>query len=296
MKVSYLYAKIKSINYNLIIMEDTMECNVEKLNEISKVVRKNIIRMVTEAKSGHPGGSLSSVEILTALYFNKMNIDPNNPKDPDRDRFVLSKGHASPLLYSILAAKGFIEEEELLTFRKINSRLQGHPNMHEVPGVEMSTGSLGQGISAAVGMALAGKIDKKDYKVFALLGDGEIQEGEVWEASMAAAQYKLNNLIAFLDYNGLQIDGDITKVMNPEPIPDKFKAFNWNVIEIDGHDYNQIFNAIDLAYESKDKPNMIICKTTKGKGVSFMENDPSWHGTAPTKEQCEAALIELEGK
>ena len=273
-----------------------MEFNIEKLNEISRVVRKNIVKMVTEASSGHPGGSLSSVEILVSLYFNKMNIDPSNPKDPNRDRFVLSKGHASPVLYSTLAAKGFFEEEELLTFRKINSRLQGHPNMNEIPGVEMSTGSLGQGISAAVGMALAGKIDNKDYKVFVLLGDGEIEEGEVWEASMAAAHYKLNNLIAFLDYNGFQIDGDITKVMNPEPIPDKFRAFNWNVIEIDGHDFNQIFNAIDSAYESKERPTMIVCKTIKGKGVSFMENEASWHGTAPTKEQCAAALSELEGK
>ncbi len=274
-----------------------MENNIEKFNCISKTIREDIIKMVTEASSGHPGGSLSSVEILVSLYFNKMNIDPNNPKDPNRDRFVLSKGHASPLLYSILARRGFFGVDELLTFRKINSRLQGHPNMNEVPGVDMSTGSLGQGISTAVGMAIAGKIDKKNYKVFALLGDGEIEEGEVWEAAMSAAQYKLNNLIAFLDHNGLQIDGEITKVMNPEPIPDKFRAFNWNVIELDdGHDFDKIFNAIDSALASEDKPTMIVCKTIKGKGISFMENKASWHGSAPTKEQCEAALCELEGK
>ncbi|MCL2320826.1 MAG: transketolase [Oscillospiraceae bacterium] len=274
-----------------------METSIINLSKIAKTIREDIIKMVTEANSGHPGGSLSSVEILVSLYFNKMNVDPKNPKDPNRDRFVLSKGHASPLLYSVLACRGFFSEDELLTFRKINSRLQGHPNMNEVPGVDMSTGSLGQGISAAVGMALAGKIDKKGYKVFALLGDGECEEGEVWEASMAAAQYKLDNLIAFLDFNGLQIDGDITKVMNPEPFPDKFRAFNWNVIEVEnGNDFNEVLDAIDLAYKSKGKPTMIVCKTVKGKGVSFMENEAKWHGTAPTKEQCEKAILELEEK
>ena len=273
-----------------------MDTSIENLSKVAKNVREDIIKMVTEANSGHPGGSLSSVEILVSLYFNKMNVDPNNPKDPNRDRFVLSKGHASPLLYSVLACRGFFSEDELMTFRKINSRLQGHPNMNEVPGVDMSTGSLGQGISAAVGMAIAGKIDKKDYKVFALLGDGECEEGEVWEASMAAAQYKLDNLIAFLDFNGLQIDGDITKVMNPEPFPDKFRAFNWNVIEVEnGNDFNEVLNAIDLAYGSIGKPTMIVCKTVKGKGVSFMENQAAWHGSAPTKEQCEKAILELEG-
>lgn len=268
--------------------------DIDKLKKVSVEVRKNIIKMVTEASSGHPGGSLSAVEILVSLYFNKMNIDVNNPDDLNRDRFVLSKGHASPLLYSILAERGFIKKEDLMTFRKINSRLQGHPNMREVPGVDMSTGSLGQGMSCAIGMALASRLDKKDYRVFVLLGDGEIEEGQVWEASMAASFYKLNNLIAFLDYNGLQIDGALSEVMSPEPIADKFRAFGWNVLEIDGHDFNKILDSIDIAYDSQDKPTMIVCKTIKGKGVSFMENQVAWHGTAPNKEQCEKALLELE--
>ncbi len=268
--------------------------DIDKLKKVSVEVRKNIIKMVTEASSGHPGGSLSAVEILVSLYFNKMNIDVNNPDDLNRDRFVLSKGHASPLLYSILAERGFIKKEDLMTFRKINSRLQGHPNMREVSGVDMSTGSLGQGMSCAIGMALASRLDKKDYRVFVLLGDGEIEEGQVWEASMAASFYKLNNLIAFLDYNGLQIDGALSEVMSPEPIADKFRAFGWNVLEIDGHDFNKILDSIDIAYDSQDKPTMIVCKTIKGKGVSFMENQVAWHGTAPNKEQCEKALLELE--
>lgn len=270
--------------------------SVEELKVTAKVIRGDIIEMLTESGSGHPGGSLSAVEILTALYFNKMNIDPSNYKDLNRDRFVLSKGHAAPVLYSTLARRGFFDVEELKTLRKLGSILQGHPNMNEVPGVDMSTGSLGQGISAAVGMAIAGKIDKKSYRVYALMGDGELEEGQVWEASMAAAHYKLDNLTAFIDYNGLQIDGACNEVMTVDPIPEKFKAFNWNVLEIDGHDFNEILNAIEEAEKCKGKPTVIVCKTVKGKGVSFMENVASWHGSAPNKEQCSIALREIGGE
>lgn len=273
-----------------------MKSNTEELHNIAVRVRKDIILMLTESASGHPGGSLSAADIITALYFNIMNINPENPKDLDRDRFVLSKGHAAPALYSVLARRGFFDVKELNTLRKFGSILQGHPNMNEVPGVDMSTGSLGQGISAAVGMAVAGKIDKKNYRVYTLLGDGELEEGEVWEAAMAAAHYKLDNLTAFIDHNGLQIDGPITEVMSPEPVADKFKAFGWNVLNIDGHDFNQILDAAEKAKNTKGKPTMIVCKTVKGKGVSFMENVASWHGTAPNREQCAAALKELGGE
>ncbi|MCR1934429.1 transketolase [Clostridium tepidum] len=273
-----------------------MNKSVEELQEIAKVIRKDIISMLTESASGHPGGSLSAVEILTALYFNEMNVDPTNPRDLNRDRFVLSKGHAAPVLYSTLARRGFFNPEELKTLRKIGSMLQGHPNMNDVPGIDMSTGSLGQGISTAVGMALAGKLDEKDYKVYALLGDGELEEGQVWEATMAAAHYKLDNLIAFVDYNGLQIDGPCSEVMSAEPIADKFRAFNWNVIEIDGHDLDAILNAINSAKNIKEKPTMIVCKTIKGKGVSFMENQAGWHGKAPSAEECEKAICEIGGE
>ena len=273
-----------------------MRKSVEELKIMAKVIRKDIIEMLTESGSGHPGGSLSAVEILTTLYFNKMNIDPSKHRDLDRDRFVLSKGHAAPVLYSVLARRGYFDVEELKTLRKLGSILQGHPNMNEVPGVDMSTGSLGQGISAAVGMAIAGKIDKKEYRVFALLGDGELEEGQVWEASMAAAHYKLDNLTAFVDYNGLQIDGPCSYVMTVDPIQDKFKAFNWNVIEIDGHSFEQIINAIEEAKAFKGRPTVIICRTVKGKGVSFMENVASWHGSAPNKEQCSIALREIGGE
>ena len=269
--------------------------NVEELKSLAKTVRKDIISMLTESRSGHPGGSLSAADILTTLYFGEMNIDPNNPKDENRDRFVLSKGHAAPVLYSVLARKGYFPVEELSTLRKINSRLQGHPSMKCLPGVDMSTGSLGQGISVSVGMALAGKIDSKDYRVYTLLGDGELEEGQVWEASMSAAHYKLDNLTAFVDFNGLQIDGEITKVMNPLPIDKKFEAFGWNVLVIDGHDIKAIQDAIEKAKNTKGKPTVIICNTVKGKGVSFMENQASWHGTAPSKEQCEQALTEIGG-
>lgn len=270
--------------------------NKKELQEIAKLMRKDIVSMLTESASGHPGGSLSIVDILAVLFFEEMNISSEKLNDPDRDRFVLSKGHAAPALYSALARKGYFDVEELSTLRKINSRLQGHPNMNDLPGIDMSTGSLGQGISAAVGMALAGKLDNKDYRVYSILGDGELEEGQVWEASMSAAHYKLDNLTAFVDSNGLQIDGDIADVMNPAPIDKKFEAFGWNALIIDGHNYDEIINAIEKAKETKGKPTVIICKTIKGKGVSFMENQAGWHGTAPNKEQCEKALEEIGGE
>ena len=265
------------------------------LNEITNVIRKDIVSMICKSKSGHPGGSLSAVEILTALYFDQMNIDPTNPKMEDRDRFVLSKGHAAPALYATLAERGYFEKEELNYLRKLGSMLQGHPDMKKIPGVEMSTGSLGQGFSVACGMAMAAKLDNAPWNVYALLGDGEVQEGIIWEAAMSAAHYKLDNMIAFLDYNGLQIDGDVESVMNINPIEDKFRTFGWNVITIDGHDFDQIFAALDMAKDTVDKPTMIIAKTIKGKGVSFMENQASWHGSAPSEEQLEQALSELGG-
>lgn len=267
--------------------------NNQELQKHATEIRKNIIRMVTKAKSGHPGGSLSSADLLTVLYFDVMDINKDNVNSTDRDRFVLSKGHASPLLYSVLAEKGFLDKNLLSTFRQLGSPLQGHPNMHYVAGVDMSTGSLGQGLSAAVGMALANKLDKNEHRVYALMGDGECQEGQIWEAAMAAAHYKLDNLCAVLDFNGLQIDGKITDVMNPTPYDKKFEAFGWNVIEIDGHNIEEIKQAYTKAKECKGKPTLILAHTVKGKGVSFMENLASWHGTAPNAEQCEAALKEL---
>ena len=270
--------------------------NKQELENISKLIRRDILTMLTESASGHPGGSLSIADIMSVLFFDEMNINPKNPKNPDRDRFVLSKGHAAPALYSALARRGYLEVEELNTLRKIDSRLQGHPNMNDVPGIDMSTGSLGQGISAAVGMALAGKLDKKNYRVFTILGDGELEEGQVWEASMAAAHYKLDNLTAFIDNNGLQIDGNIEDVMNPGPIDKKFEAFGWNVLKINGHDFDEIKNAIKKAKETKGQPTVIVCSTIKGKGVSFMENEAGWHGNAPNKEQCEQALKEIGGE
>lgn len=265
----------------------------QKLTRIAGQIRRDIITMLAESASGHPGGSLSAVEILTYLYFQEMRVKTNEPRWSDRDRFVLSKGHAAPLLYSVLAEKGFFAREELLTFRKINSRLQGHPDMKKVPGVDMSTGSLGQGFSASVGMAIAGKIDKKNYRVYALLGDGEVEEGQVWEAAMAAAHYKLDNLTAFLDYNRLQIDGCIDEVISPEPLDEKFCSFGWNVLCIDGHDFRQIAKAVEEAKAFRGKPTMIVARTVKGKGVSFMENEVGWHGAAPNREQAAQALAEL---
>ncbi len=269
---------------------------LETLKKHAINIRKNIVKMVTEAKSGHPGGSLSAVEILTAIYFTQMDITKDNLDSVDRDRFVLSKGHASPVLYATLAQKGFIDEKELLTFRKINSRLQGHPSMKKLVGVDMSTGSLGQGISTAVGMALSNKYHENNHRVYTLLGDGECQEGEVWEAAMSAAHYKLDNLLAFVDANGLQIDGKVSDVMNPSPIDEKFKAFGWHVIVLeDGNNLEAVIEACEQAKQVKEKPTVIVAKTVKGKGVSFMENQAGWHGVAPSKEQCEQALVELEG-
>lgn len=259
-------------------------------------IRKNIIRMVTSAQSGHPGGALSGCDLLTVLYFEEMDINENNVGSIDRDRFVLSKGHASALLYGVLAEKGLLDKELLPSFRHTGSILQGHPNMNYVPGVDMSTGSLGQGLSAAVGMALANKLDKNEHRIYALLGDGESQEGQIWEAAMAAAHYKLDNLCAILDFNGLQIDGEVTSVMNPTPFDKKFEAFGWNVIEINGHDYDEIRGAYVKARECKGKPTLILAHTIKGKGVSYMENQAGWHGTAPNQQQCDEAIKELEGK
>ncbi|MBE6047691.1 MAG: transketolase [Clostridium sp.] len=273
-----------------------MKKSKEELIQISNEIRKDIILMLTESGSGHPGGSLSIADVVTTLFFHELNIDPKNPKNEDRDRFILSKGHAAPVLYSALSRRGFFDREELKKLRKLGSKLQGHPNMNDVSGIDMSTGSLGQGISAAVGMAIAGKLDNKSYRVYTVLGDGELEEGQVWEAAMSAAHYKLDNLTAFVDFNGLQIDGDITKVMNPSPIDKKFEAFGWNVLVIDGHNYDEILDSIDRAKEFKGKPTVIICKTIKGKGVSFMENDASWHGNAPTLEQCNKAIKELGGQ
>ena len=258
--------------------------------------RKHAITGIYNAAAGHPGGSLSIADILAVLYFEKINIDPENPKMADRDRFVLSKGHCAPALYGILAERGFFPVEQCATLRKIDSIMQGHPDMKHIPGVDMSTGSLGQGISAACGMALSAKLDKKDFKVYTILGDGEIEEGQVWEAAMFAAHYKLDNLIAFVDNNGLQIDGDIADVMSSYPIDKKFEAFNWNVITIDAHDYDQIRQAIDKALVPNGKPTMIIAKSVKGKGVSYMENQAGWHGNAPKAEQYEQAIKELDAK
>lgn len=257
-------------------------------------IRRHIIKMVGEAGSGHPGGSLSSADIVAALYFHEMRVDPKNPQWAERDRFVLSKGHAAPVLYAALAEKDYFPVDELSSLRKINSRLQGHPSMKHLPGVDMSTGSLGQGLSAANGMALAGKLDGLNYRVFVLLGDGEVEEGQVWEAAMAAAHYKLDNVIAFLDHNGLQIDGPITDVMSPEPLADKWRAFGWAVQEIDGHDFGQILRALGKAKFVKGQPSMIIAKTVKGKGVCFMEDKAEWHGTAPNAEQVCEAMTGLE--
>lgn len=271
--------------------------NAEKVKELklhAANVRKMALEAVFSAASGHPGGSLSIADILTYLYMEEMNIDPENPKAEDRDRFVLSKGHCSPALYGILAERGFLPKEDIKTFRKADSYLQGHPDMKGVSGVDMSTGSLGQGISAACGMAKAAKLGGKDYRVYVALGDGESEEGQVWEAAMFAAHYKLDNLTVFLDFNGLQIDGDITEVMNPTPFDKKFEAFGWNVINIDAHDFEQIEAAVAQAKATKGKPTLVLAKSVKGKGVSFMENEAGWHGAAPNAEQYEQAIAELD--
>ncbi len=267
-----------------------------KLAEHANNIRINIIKEVYAGKSGHPGGSLGAADILTVLYFNIMDINENNVGSLERDRFVLSKGHAAPLLYATLAEKGFIPEEELLTIRHLGTRLQGHPDMNDLDGVDMSTGSLGQGIAAAVGMALANRISKNDHRIYTLLGDGECEEGEVWEAAMAAGHYKLDNLCAVVDHNGLQIDGKIEDVIGPDPFDEKFAAFGWNVIHIDGHDMEQIENAFKAAKEYKGKPTCIIADTVKGKGVSYMENQAGWHGKAPNEEEYHIALRDLGGE
>ncbi|MBQ9757139.1 MAG: transketolase [Clostridia bacterium] len=271
-----------------------MNTNSKELKCFAANIRKMVLEATCNAKSGHPGGSLSAADILAYLYHTEMNIDPKNPADPDRDRFVLSKGHASPALYGALAERGFIPKEDIKTFRNAESYLQGHPDMKGVNGVDMSTGSLGQGISAACGMALAGKLNKKDYRVYSIIGDGECEEGQVWEAAMFAAHYKLDNLTVFLDFNNLQIDGNIRDVMNPTPFDKKFEAFNWNVIVIDGHNFEEIAAAVEKAKATKGMPTIIIANTIKGKGVSFMENQCGWHGTAPSVEQCEMGTAELD--
>ena len=267
--------------------------DVKDLEKISKKIRKGIIDEIYNAKSGHPGGSLSIADIMTVLYFKEMNINPKNPKDENRDRLVLSKGHCAPALYSCLANIGYFELDELKTLRNIEGRLQGHPDMKKIPGVDMTTGSLGQGLSAANGMALAGKLDNKDYRVYCVLGDGEIEEGQIWEAAMASCKYKLDNLCVVIDNNNLQIDGTIEDVMNSYPIDQKFRSFGFQIINIDGHDIREIIDAFDVARNIKDKPTCIVAKTIKGKGVSFMENKVEWHGKAPNDEQYKQAIQEL---
>lgn len=271
-----------------------MGYSIGELKNISKAVRRGIIEAVYSGQSGHPGGALSCADILTYLYFNEMNIDPSNPKMEDRDRCILSKGHASAAIYSVLANRGFFPVEDLKTFRKIDSYLQGHPDIKEVPGVDMTSGSLGQGLSVANGMALAGRLDNKNYRVFVILGDGELQEGQVWEAAMSSTHYRLNNVTVCVDFNGLQIDGEVKDVMNPESIKEKFESFGWNVIEIDGHDFNEIQSSLVKAKESMDKPTAIVAHTVKGKGISFMENQVGWHGKAPNDDEYKIAIEELK--
>ena len=265
-----------------------------ELKQTANEVRKSIVKAVHSAKSGHPGGSLSAADIFTYLFFEEMNVDPKNPKMEDRDRFVLSKGHVAPGYYSVLAERGFFPKEDLLTLRHTGSYLQGHPDMKHIPGVDMSSGSLGQGLACAVGMAAAGKYDKKDYRVYCLTGDGEIQEGQIWEAAMWAGFKKLDNLVVIVDNNNLQIDGAIDEVCSPYPIADKFAAFNFHTIEIDGNDFDQIRNAFEEAKQTKGMPTAIIAKTVKGKGVSFMENQAGWHGKAPNDEEFAIAMADLE--
>ena len=268
--------------------------NKLELQQHANQLRKHIVTSLHAAKCGHPGGSLSVADIMTYLYFEEMNVDPKDPKKADRDRLVLSKGHVAPALYAALAMKGYFPKEELLKLRKTGAMLQGHPDMKGTPGVDMSAGSLGQGISVAVGMALSAKLSNEDYRVYTILGDGEIQEGQVWEAAMFAGHRKLDNLVVIVDNNNLQIDGSIDEVCSPYPIGDKFKAFNFNVIEIDGHDFDAIEAAFKAAKETKGMPTAIVAKTTKGKGISFMENQASWHGAAPNDEQYATAMADLE--
>lgn len=292
-----LKGKLKELKYsfngrpNMEMHSDSLE---SELRQKAKNFRREILIMTTQAGSGHPGGSLSAIDVMTALFFHQMRVDPKNPKWEDRDRFVLSKGHCCPALYAVLAELGFFPKEALSTLRKVGSILQGHPDMNLTPGVEMSTGSLGQGLSVACGMALAGKLDNKGYRVFCMLGDGEVDEGSVWEAAMAARHYKLDNLTAILDRNEMQIDGTTEHIMCLEPLSDKWEAFGWKTLVIDGHDMHQILDTLDLAKSVKGKPTIIIAKTIKGKGVSFMENRLEYHGRALTKEELACALDELK--
>ncbi len=269
--------------------------NYEELKETARRIRMDVIRAIHEAGSGHPGGSLSATDILTALYFDEMNIDPKNPKMEERDKFVLSKGHAVPALYAALAERGFYPPEDMMTLRKLDSHFQGHPNMHKVPGIEMSTGSLGQGFSVAVGMATAGKMDRNPGRVYALCGDGELQEGIIWEAALSAAHRHLDNLTLIVDWNGLQIDGNVDDVKAVAPIGDKFHSFGWHVLNVDGHSFPDLLAALDEAKETKGRPTVIVAKTHKGYGVSFMEDQAGWHGKAPNDEQFEQAIKELGG-
>ena len=266
----------------------------EELKEIARKLRINIVKQVYLAKSGHPGGSLSIADILAVLYFKEMNVDSNNPKMEDRDRLVLSKGHCAPALYAALALKGFFDIKELDKFRKVGSILQGHPDMKKIPGIDMTTGSLGQGLSAANGMALAGKLNKSNYRVYCILGDGELEEGQIWEAAMTSHHYKLDNLCVIVDNNNLQIDGKVEDVMNIYPIVDKFKSFGFETIQIDGHNITQIMEALGQARKIKGKPTVIIAKTIKGKGVSYMENQAGWHGKAPNEDEYKRAINELK--
>jgi transketolase len=272
----------------------TPKLTIDEMKEMAKSVRKDIVKMLCTAGSGHPGGSLSAADILVALYFNKLHHNPLKPDMEDRDRFVLSKGHVCPALYAVLARAGYYSIDELQSLRKMFSRLQGHPALNkELPGIEVSSGSLGQGLSVAVGIGLGAKLDKKSYKIYCLCGDGELQEGQIWEAVMTGAHYNLDNVVCIVDKNNLQIDGRVKDVMNIDPLKEKFEAFNWHVIECDGHDLEQLCNAYDQAAKTKGKPICIIANTIKGKGVSFMEDQAGWHGKAPSQEQCELALQEL---
>ena len=272
-----------------------MKMNKQELMDTAKIIRKDIVSMLTESASGHPGGSLSATDIVTTLFFNEMNIDPKNPKMENRDRFVLSKGHAAPALYATLAERGYFDKEGLMTLRAFGSMFQGHPDMKKVPGVEISTGSLGQGLSVANGMALNAKLSGLSYRTYIVLGDGELQEGQIWEAAMTAAHYKLDNVCAFLDFNNLQIDGNVDKIMGIEPVDAKWESFGWHVIKINGHNFDEILKALEEAKKVTGKPTIIIAKTVKGKGVSFMENVCGFHGSAPTEEEAQKALAELGG-
>ena len=274
-------------------MEEAMD--IKALEKTAAEVRVGVVKAIHNAGSGHPGGSLSAADIVTALYFSEMNVDLKNPKMEGRDKFILSKGHAGPVQYSALALKGYFPVEDFMTLRKLGSKFQGHPDMNKVPGIEMSTGSLGQGFAASGGMAIANKLNNDPGRIYVLLGDGEIQEGIVWEAAMSAAHYKLDNMVGILDYNGLQIDGRNEDVMTVAPVADKFRAFGWNVLEINGHDFEEILDAFAKARECKGKPTMIVAKTVKGKGVSFMEDNAGWHGKAPNDEETEQAVAELGG-